>query len=143
MALSCVIVDDNSVFLQAARDLLEGGGSSVVGVAATGAEARRQCRALQPDLALVDIDLGGENGFDVARQLAGGQDGTPPQVILISAHAGQDYADLIAASPALGFLPKPDLSVSVIRGLLAGADAGNERQASGEPTGGSVKRDSR
>ena len=122
MALSCVIVDDNRVFLRAAQDLLESGGISVVGLASTGTEARRQCRVLRPDVALVDIDLGGESGFDVARELAGGQADQPPQVILISAHAGQDYAGLVAASPALGFLPKPDLSAAGIRSILVGGE---------------------
>jgi two-component system, NarL family, nitrate/nitrite response regulator NarL len=41
-------------------------------------------------------------------------------VILISTHAEQDYAELIAASPAVGFLSKTALSANVIRGLLAG-----------------------
>jgi hypothetical protein len=40
-------------------------------------------------------------------------------VILISTHAEQDYAELIAASPAIGFLAKTALSADAIRGLLA------------------------
>ena len=43
---------------------------------------------------------------------------TRTQVILISTHAEQDYADLIAASPAIGFLPKFVLPADAIRGLL-------------------------
>ena len=45
---------------------------------------------------------------------------TPNLVILISTHAEQDYAELIAASPAIGFLPKTALSGDAIRDLLAG-----------------------
>jgi hypothetical protein len=37
---------------------------------------------------------------------------------MISTHAEQDYADLIAASPAVGFLAKAALSASAIRELL-------------------------
>jgi hypothetical protein len=37
---------------------------------------------------------------------------------LISAHAEQDYADLVAASPAAGFLPKTRLSAGAIADLL-------------------------
>jgi hypothetical protein len=51
-------------------------------------------------------------------------------VILISTHAGQDYTELIAASPAIGFLPKTALSGNAIRDLLAGhgdGDRGNPR----------------
>jgi DNA-binding NarL/FixJ family response regulator len=70
MPLRCLIVDDNPGFLAAARDLLECQGVSVVGVASTSAEARRRSRELRPDVTLVDIDLGGESGFDVVRALA-------------------------------------------------------------------------
>jgi hypothetical protein len=41
-------------------------------------------------------------------------------VILISTHAQEDFADLIAESPALGFIPKVTLSVAAIRELLDG-----------------------
>jgi hypothetical protein len=43
-------------------------------------------------------------------------------VILISTHAEQDYAELIAASPAVGFLAKTALSAAAIGELLAGRD---------------------
>src|SRR5690242_12472360 len=107
--LRCLIVDDNPRFLDAARGLLEREGVAVVGVASTGAEAAQRVEQLRPDVVLLDIDLGVESGFDVARQLHG--DGRPaPRIILISTHAEQDYADLIAASPALGFVAKTALS---------------------------------
>jgi len=37
---------------------------------------------------------------------------------MISTHAGEDYADLIAESPATGFLPKEELSAAAIRRIL-------------------------
>jgi DNA-binding NarL/FixJ family response regulator len=117
--LQCLIVDDSPRFLIAARGLLEREGIAVVGVASTGTEAAQQVKQLRPDVILVDIDLGRESGFDVARRLHGDGPMTP-RVILISTHAEQDYADLIAASPAIGFLAKTDLSASAIRGLLNG-----------------------
>jgi two-component system, NarL family, nitrate/nitrite response regulator NarL len=40
-------------------------------------------------------------------------------VILISTHAEADLADLIAASPAAGFLPKAELSAKAIRRIVA------------------------
>lgn len=121
MAVRCLLVDDNHEFLRAARDLLEHQGISVVGVATTGAQARRSCRELKPDVALIDIDLGEENGFDVARQIAGGEGTEPPRVILISVYSGEDFADMIAESPALSFLPKAGLSGAAIRGILTRA----------------------
>src|SRR3954447_26965584 len=108
MALRALIVDDNSNFLGAASDLLEREGVEVIGVATTGAEAIRLATELQPDVTLVDIDLGDESGFDVARALADEENRSP--VVLVSTHAEKDFADLIASSPAVGFVSKADLS---------------------------------
>ena len=118
--MRCLIVDDNPRFLVAATDLLEGEGITVVAVASTAAEALQQTEAARPDVTLVDVDLGTESGFDLARRLTldGGQSGS--SVILISTYAEGDFADLIRDSPAIGFLSKSDLSAEGIRALLGG-----------------------
>jgi CheY-like chemotaxis protein len=75
--------------------------------------------ALRPDLVLVDIALGDECGLDLARLLASDESGKAPVVIMISAAYSQcDAAELIAASPAAGFLPKSDLSSDAIQQIL-------------------------
>jgi CheY-like chemotaxis protein len=125
MTLRSVIVDDSPAVLRAASELLEGQGIAVVGVAAAGAEAVRLTEELEPDVILVDIDLGPESGFDLARRLVGTPDRARTPIILISTHDGADFASLIAASPAIGFLPKSDLSATAIHRLLA--DAHDER----------------
>ncbi len=118
--MRCLIVDDSPRFLDAARGLLEGQGVSVVGVASNITDALQRAGELRPDVTLLDIDLGGESGLELARRLNGQGDQVPPPVILISTHAEQDYAELIAASPAVGFLSKTALSATAIRELLAG-----------------------
>jgi DNA-binding NarL/FixJ family response regulator len=118
MALRCLIVDDSPRFLEAARGLLERQGITVVGVASNSAEALLRAEELQPDVTLVDIDLGGESGLELARRLRREGAAARASVILISAHAERDYAELIAASRALGFLPKTALSARAIQDLL-------------------------
>jgi DNA-binding NarL/FixJ family response regulator len=118
MPLRCVIVDDNLGFLHAARLLLEQEGVQIVGVATTGDEALRAVAELRPDVTLLDIDLGGESGFDVARRLADDGDSGSGRLILISTHSEEDLVDLIKESPAIGFLGKPSLSATTIKGLL-------------------------
>jgi two-component system, NarL family, nitrate/nitrite response regulator NarL len=118
MTLTCMIVDDNPDVLRASTDLLEGEGIAVVGVAATSDEALSLMEQLEPDVMLVDIDLGPDSGLDVARRLAESLDTAGSRTILISTHDQADFADLIAATPAIGFLPKADLSATAIRRLL-------------------------
>jgi two-component system, NarL family, nitrate/nitrite response regulator NarL len=117
MPLQCLIVDDYQPFLKVARANLERQGMVVVGVATNATEALRQARELSPDVALVDVSLGTESGFDVARDI------TPyvGSVILISSddhYADDDYAELIAGSAAVGFLSKATLSVDAISQLV-------------------------
>ena len=107
-----MIVDDDEAFLNVAQALLERDGVTVAGVAGSSAEAVQRVRALRPDVVLIDIRLGQESGFDAARQLAG--DGQSAALIMISTYAGADYADLIAESPAAGFLPKAELSAAAV-----------------------------
>jgi CheY-like chemotaxis protein len=118
IAVRCLIVDDSTDFVAAARSLLERQGMTIVGVASTGADALRLYQQLRPDVTLVDIDLGGESGFTVAEQLHQAPSATSLPVILISTHDGQDFADMIAASPALGFVHKSTLTANAIRDLV-------------------------
>jgi DNA-binding NarL/FixJ family response regulator len=121
MRISCLIVDDNQPFLEAARILLEREGLTVAGVATTSSDALRQAEALRPDVVLVDIALGEENGFDLARELAQDGVGADLTVVLISTRAEEDVADQLIESPAAGFLSKTALSAAAIRQLVDGS----------------------
>lgn len=114
----CLLVDDNGAFVETARLLLAREGVIVAGSASSIAEALRQVSTLRPDVVLVDIALGEENGFDLARRLAGGNTGDGMTVIMISTRAGADYADMVADSPAAGFLAKDELSAAAIQRIL-------------------------
>jgi CheY-like chemotaxis protein len=116
MAVRALIVDDNAEFLGAARRLLEREGMHVVGVASTSAEAVRSVEEHEPDVVLVDVDLGAENGFDLAGRLG-------RRVVLISAHPEQDLEELVDASAAIGFISKMRLSANAIVELLEDGEA--------------------
>jgi DNA-binding NarL/FixJ family response regulator len=125
-ALGVLIVDDSWLFLEAARDRLEREGLRVVGMAATSAEALRRAEELRPEVVLVDVMLGDESGFELARRLAGQahhRDGGPA-VILISTCSAADFAAPIAESPAMGFLPKQKLSADAIHRIVDGRGPG-------------------
>jgi DNA-binding NarL/FixJ family response regulator len=120
MPLRCLIVDDNPRFGDEARSLLEHEGVSVVGVAASGDEAVVLAEQLRPDLALVDISLGDESGFDVAHRLVDSSKMPALAVILVSTYDEEEFSGRIARSPALGFIAKTRLSAERIRQLLDG-----------------------
>nr|WP_189182961.1 response regulator transcription factor [Microbispora rosea] len=126
MPLRCLIIDDSDHFKEAARLLLESDGIAVVGTASTTSEALRRCYELRPDLVLVDIDLGEESGFDVVVRLCEetGDHNHRPRIILISTYDEQDFAEMIATSPALAFLSKPRLSGRAISEIIGKANAG-------------------
>jgi CheY-like chemotaxis protein len=114
-ALRILIVDDSRHFLDAATHALEQGGLTVVGTASTIAEALQLVQQLTPDAVLVDVDLGPESGFDLARRLT---DTDRARVVLISTYAESELSELIEASPAVGFVTKSELSASAISKLL-------------------------
>jgi DNA-binding NarL/FixJ family response regulator len=117
MDMRCLIVDDNARFLETARGVLERDGITVVGVASDSAGAFGLVDRLSPDLALVDVCLGDECGVELADRLAE-ESLSKPTVILISTYPEDDFADIVAGSTALGFLPKSELSGPAIRRVL-------------------------
>jgi DNA-binding NarL/FixJ family response regulator len=117
--LRCLIVDDNAQFLEAATRVLQRDGVMVAGVASSIEEALAMAGELRPDVYLVDIGLGAESGFDLADRLAADPALRPARVILTSTCAEADFTDLIAASPAIGFLAKSALSGRALQEALA------------------------
>jgi DNA-binding NarL/FixJ family response regulator len=111
-----LLVDDHQSFRAGARRLLEAGGLEIVGEAADAAGAIAQVERLHPELVLLDIDLGADSGFDVARRLAEVDGG--PAVILISSHEYSDFGGEIAACGAMGFVAKDELSVATVQKVM-------------------------
>jgi two-component system, NarL family, nitrate/nitrite response regulator NarL len=116
MKLRSLIVDDNETFLVSARRLLESQGVEIVGIATGGAEALDLAAALSPDLALVDVELGDEDGVALAGELRWRSPAT--RVVLISTYGSDEMQDMLATSSAVGFLPKSRLSAGAVQALL-------------------------
>lgn len=112
-----VIVDDDSGFRSLARALLEAEGFDVVGEAGDGASALAAVDLLHPRVVLLDIQLPGIDGFEVAERLAGA--GDPPVVVLVSARGVSSYRRRLARSPARGFISKSELSGNALAALVS------------------------
>jgi two-component system, NarL family, nitrate/nitrite response regulator NarL len=117
VALRCLIVDDSEAFLASASRFLSAQGLEVVGRASDGSEGLRLAQELEPDVLLVDVQLGDEDGLELTRRLSA--TAHAPRVILISSHPQDDLAELIADSPAVGFLPKSALNAQAIARLAS------------------------
>ena len=118
VSLRCLIVDDNEAFVAAATTMLEREGVTVVGSSSSSADAVRSVVALRPDVVLVDVSLGEENGFDLARVLDEDHHAGGAAIVLISTRSSTELAELIDRSPARGFIAKADLSGDAIRKVL-------------------------
>jgi DNA-binding NarL/FixJ family response regulator len=116
MALRALIVDDSAEFLESAARLLESQGLVVVGCASNSDEALRLVEAHQPDVALIDVELGDEDG--VALTAAVTRRVPTIRAVLISAHEQDDVDELISGGPAVGFLPKSLLGAAAIENLV-------------------------
>jgi len=119
VAVTILLVDNEAEFLALARAILEDRpGLSVIGQAASGEEALALLPALDPDVAVVDVQLPGLNGFETARRMAE----VSPRlgVILTSAVDLPLYADL-ARDVGAAFVAKKNLSVTAVLDALAPA----------------------
>lgn len=104
MDLRALIVDDEALAREELAYLLQQiGGVDVVGQAADGVQAIGLFEDLTPDLVLLDVQMPGLGGFEVARRLVLGKDA--PEVIFVTAY--DQYALDAFAVNAVDYLLKP------------------------------------
>ena len=101
-SIRVLIVDDEPVARQVLRELLEDLRVTIAGEAATGLDAVEQVARLKPDVALLDLQMPGLDGFGVARALRG--DRLP---LLIFVTAFEKHALQAFESGAVDYLLKP------------------------------------
>jgi DNA-binding NarL/FixJ family response regulator len=116
MRTTVLIVDDHADFRRSASALLDAEGFDVVGDAADADEALDAIERLRPEVVLLDIQLPGLDGFEVAERLAATDD--PPRVVLISSRDAAAYGPRLDRAPALGFLAKRELSGASLAALV-------------------------
>lgn len=114
-----MIVDDSEQFLEVAQNYLRRDGLDVVATATSREEALQKVDELQPDIVLVDINLGDESGIELTHLLVDKFPHLRSRVVLISTMDDDDVAELISDSPAAGFLSKALLSARAVVELVA------------------------
>jgi DNA-binding NarL/FixJ family response regulator len=103
-----LIIDDQRSFRDAARSLLEQRGYAVVGEAVDAVTALDAVHRVEADGALLDVQLGRDNGFVVCSALKRAR--PKLAVLLVSAADCHGADDLLEASGACGFQLKSELA---------------------------------
>jgi len=114
-----LVVEDHPLVRDGIRSLLELDGRSVCGEAENRAEALALLAETRPDLIMVDISLGLENGLDLIRSLAEPH----PPVLVYSMHEDWLHVRQAFQAGALGYVTKRELSdvlLEAVRTVLAG-----------------------
>lgn len=117
-----VLADDHPVVRQGIRDMLERVEDiCIVGEAANGEEALQLVDQLNPDVLLLDMEMPGLKGMDVAQQLK--QRGSKVRILALSAHDDLSYIRELIDSGASGYLVKeeaPETIIDAVRGVARG-----------------------
>ena len=117
-----VLADDHPVVRSGIRSMLEKAPDiDIVGEANNGAEALRLVQELAPHVLLLDMEMPGLTGAEVARQLKAG--GSPVRVLALSAYDDKHYIMGLLAAGAAGYLTKeeaPEAIIDAVRGVSYG-----------------------
>ena len=124
--LNVLLVDDNPLFLQAARSLI-GALPCVAAIecANSGVEALALIGKLNPDLVLTDIMMPEMSGFALIRNLRARN--APPRVVAVTLHDSAEYRAAVRRSGAEGLVSKREFGMLVpqLIASLAGAHDGS------------------
>ena len=104
MPLRVVIAEDEAIIRMDLRETLEEEGYEVVGETGRGDQAVELVRALQPDLAILDIKMPGMDGVEAARIINGEK---ICGVLMLTAFSQREVVEEARDAGALAFLVKP------------------------------------
>src|SRR5690348_15473649 len=103
-----LLVDNNPAYLAAiARLLTLDPRVVIVGQALSTADPLRQVETNRPDLVVVDIAIGNDNGLEVTRRLKATRH--PPKVVVTTLYDAPGYRAAAAAAAADAFISAPNL----------------------------------
>lgn len=118
-----LVVDDHPLFRQGVVDTLSlEPDFAVIGEAKSGEEALEFIRKMQPDVAIVDVNLPGMNGQQVTQQVVGEK--LPSRIILLTAYDDQEqklHAMMVGASAYCVKDVQPESLAQTVR-IVAGGN---------------------
>jgi DNA-binding NarL/FixJ family response regulator len=121
-SINVVLADDHPVVRAGIRNLLEQASDIVVvGEAKDGNETIKMVEDLKPDVLLLDMEMPGISGSQVAQQLM--NSGSAVHILALSAHDDKEYIQELLSNGAAGYLVKeevPEAIIEAVRGVSRG-----------------------
>ena len=113
-----MVVDDQKAFGELASEILgQGKEFEVVAIAGSGEEALILADELNPDLVLMDVQLGGGmSGFEATERTLKRHPHT--KIVIISMYHEEEYSRLATQAGALGFISKQDFDLETLEKTL-------------------------
>lgn len=111
-----LIVDDHELVQQALLELINDQPDlEVCGLAGSIPDALRAIRSQEPDLAIVDISLKGNNGLQLVKQIKSAE--YPIKVLVVSMHDEMLYAERAIRAGARGYICKQEPAETILRAI--------------------------
>jgi DNA-binding NarL/FixJ family response regulator len=118
-----LLADDHAVMRAGFRMILESAeGITVVGEAATGAQAVAEASRLRPDVICMDVQMPDMDGLEATRRITA-DPATPSSIVVVTTFDRDDYLFQALAAGASGFLLKnagPEELITAVRVAAAG-----------------------
>jgi two-component system nitrate/nitrite response regulator NarL len=124
--ITVVLADDQRAYREGlARAITRHCRLELVAVARDGQEALDAIESVEPDVALVDVRMGGLTGTEVCAALRERRPELSTRVILMSAHGGVDVIDHLDHAGADGFVAKDRSRREICEALVQVAQRDN------------------
>jgi DNA-binding NarL/FixJ family response regulator len=122
--ITVLIVDDHPLFRSGLRQVIEDDPHlELVGEAGDGEAALQLILQKKPDVVVLDVNLPGLNGFEIARQL---QDkNLPTRIIILTMHKDEATCNRALDVGAKGFVLKENAVEEILKAIATVADGGH------------------
>jgi len=113
-----IIADDHPIFRRGLKEVIEAdAGLRVIAEAPDGNKAIELIESCRPDVALVDIDMPGKNGFEVAKYLRDHKVST--SVIFLTMYREEDALSRALELGVMGYVLKDSAASEIVAGARA------------------------
>ena len=106
MGFRILVIEDNEQNMYLMHFLLESMGHTVI-EAMEGEEGIRQAKESNPDIILLDIQLPGMDGYEIAQRIRGSSDIAKIPIIAVTSYAMAGDREKILAAGATDYIEKP------------------------------------